>query len=103
MAEHDLQREQIELYVLGALGAAERAAFEAHLASCAGCAAALEMARELERVLRTREAPRPTPQFTARIMGRLRRDRELDGGIRFGLPVAIRSSLPPGPSIHRVR
>lgn len=38
-AEHDELREQAELYVLGALAPAERDAFEAHIASCADCAA----------------------------------------------------------------
>jgi anti-sigma-K factor RskA len=37
--EHDALRDQIELYVLGALAPDERNAFEAHLASCAECAA----------------------------------------------------------------
>lgn len=37
--EHDELREQAELYVLGALSAADRAAFEAHIASCVECAA----------------------------------------------------------------
>jgi anti-sigma-K factor RskA len=37
--EHDELREQAELYVLGALAPADRHAFEAHLASCADCAA----------------------------------------------------------------
>ena len=36
-AEHDELREQAELYVLGALSPADRAAFEAHMASCADC------------------------------------------------------------------
>jgi hypothetical protein len=66
----------------------------AHLASCAGCAAALESARGLERVLQTRSAPRPTPQFTARIMGRLRRDRWrreqfLDAGFNLAIGLVL--------------
>src|SRR5262245_15869251 len=46
-----------------------------HLASCANCAAALADARQLEQLLRHRVVPAPSPQFTTRIMGRLRRDR----------------------------
>jgi hypothetical protein len=66
----------------------------AHLASCADCAAALESARGLERVLQTRAAPRPTPQFTARIMGRLRRDRWrreqfLDAGFNLAIGAVL--------------
>jgi anti-sigma-K factor RskA len=38
-AEHDAWREQASLYALGALTAAERVAFETHLASCASCVA----------------------------------------------------------------
>ena len=48
---------------------------QAHLASCAGCAAALREARHIERLLKERAAPKPSSQFTSRIMGRLRRDR----------------------------
>jgi predicted anti-sigma-YlaC factor YlaD len=46
-----------------------------HLDSCANCAAALSNARRLEQLLRGREVPRPSAQFTTRIMGRIRRDR----------------------------
>jgi anti-sigma-K factor RskA len=37
--EHDELKEQAALYVLGALTAADRARFEAHLATCSDCAA----------------------------------------------------------------
>jgi hypothetical protein len=47
----------------------------AHLASCPGCAGALRHARALEQLLQTRPAPTPSPQFTARIVGRIRRER----------------------------
>jgi predicted anti-sigma-YlaC factor YlaD len=46
-----------------------------HLASCANCTAALADARRLEQLLRGREVPKPSTQFTTRIMGRIRRDR----------------------------
>ena len=46
-----------------------------HLASCANCTAALSDARRLEQLLRGREVLKPSTQFTARIMGRIRRDR----------------------------
>jgi predicted anti-sigma-YlaC factor YlaD len=48
---------------------------ERHLASCAECAAALESARRVERLLRTRAVAVPPPQFTARTLTRIRRDR----------------------------
>jgi predicted anti-sigma-YlaC factor YlaD len=46
-----------------------------HLASCANCTAALSDARRIEQLLRGREVLKPSTQFTARIMGRIRRDR----------------------------
>jgi hypothetical protein len=47
----------------------------AHLASCGNCTAALSNARRLEQLLRGRDVPKPSAQFTTRIMSRLRRDR----------------------------
>jgi len=41
-SDHDVLREQAELYVLGALPAAERASFEAHLATCDECRARVQ-------------------------------------------------------------
>lgn len=46
-----------------------------HLESCANCAAALAAARRLERLLNSRDVPKPSAQFTTRIMGRIRRER----------------------------
>ncbi|HZP47002.1 MAG TPA: hypothetical protein VFB07_00595 [Vicinamibacterales bacterium] len=46
-----------------------------HLASCADCAAALDGARRIERLLRERPAPAAPAQFTARTLGRVRRAR----------------------------
>jgi anti-sigma factor RsiW len=47
----------------------------AHAQSCAGCAAALAAARRVDQLLKQRSAPAAPPQFTTRIMGRIRRDR----------------------------
>jgi len=47
----------------------------AHLASCRPCAAALADARRVEALLVAREAPAAPPQFTGRVLARLRRDR----------------------------
>lgn len=47
----------------------------AHLASCAGCAAALGAARRVDDLLRARPVPLPPAQFTSRLLGRIRRDR----------------------------
>ena len=47
----------------------------AHLTTCANCRAALDRAREIERVLQTRPAPQAPSQFTSRTLARIRRDR----------------------------
>ncbi len=46
-----------------------------HLATCPNCAAALDSARRLERMLQARPAPRPAAQFTSRTLARVRRAR----------------------------
>jgi predicted anti-sigma-YlaC factor YlaD len=46
-----------------------------HLATCPNCAAALEGAHRLERMLKARPIPRPPAQFTARTLTRVRRAR----------------------------
>jgi anti-sigma factor RsiW len=46
-----------------------------HLATCPNCAAALDSARRLERMLQARPAPRPPSQFTSRTLARVRRAR----------------------------
>jgi predicted anti-sigma-YlaC factor YlaD len=65
--------ESVEAIAAGDL--AEDAAVTAHLASCAGCRAALADAREVERLLRGRRAPAAPPQFTSRVLTRIRRER----------------------------
>jgi predicted anti-sigma-YlaC factor YlaD len=63
-----------------------------HLRSCRQCAAALESARRLEKMLQARPVPRPPQQFTNRTMARIRRarwrsDQFLDAG--FNMAVAL--------------
>ena len=70
----------------------------AHVNSCAGCAAALADARRVEQLLRDRTTPVAPPQFTTRIMGRIRRDRWrrdqfLDLGFNFVVGVVVLSVL----------
>jgi predicted anti-sigma-YlaC factor YlaD len=61
-----------------------------HLATCANCAAALESARTLDRMLRRRAAPKPPAQFTTRTVGRVRRARwRSDQFLDAGFNVAI--------------
>jgi len=62
----------------------------AHLASCTGCAGALETARRVDQLLRARPAPPPPANFTSRIMGRIRRDRwRRDQFLDVGFNVAV--------------
>jgi predicted anti-sigma-YlaC factor YlaD len=51
------------------------AGIAAHLASCASCRAALDRAREIERLLQARDVPAAPPHFTSRTLARIRRDR----------------------------
>ena len=46
-----------------------------HLTTCADCAAALESARRVERMLRARPVPVAPAQFTVQALGRVRRAR----------------------------
>jgi len=62
----------------------------AHLETCPNCAAALESARALERMLRRRSVPPPPPQFTQRTLGRVRRARwRSEQFLDMGFNVAI--------------
>ncbi len=63
-----------------------------HLASCPNCAAALEDARRVERLLRGRAVPKTPPQFTSRTVTLVRRRRwrteqYLDAGFNLVLVV----------------
>ena len=46
-----------------------------HLDSCKNCAAALDSARRLDKMLHARPIPKPPQQFTSRTMARVRRAR----------------------------
>src|SRR5712691_10059410 len=59
----------VEPIAAGELAPDDRIA--AHLSSCPHCAAALEDARRLERILQARPAPRAPAQFTSRTMARV--------------------------------
>ena len=47
----------------------------AHLRSCGGCSAALEAARQIDRLLQVRSVPEPPRDFTNRTLARVRRER----------------------------
>ena len=65
--------EAIEPLAAGELTPSSRIA--EHLASCRGCAAALESARRVDAWLRVRPAPAAPAHFTSRVMSRIRRAR----------------------------
>src|SRR5207245_2301513 len=53
-------------YLYDELSAGERAAYDAHLASCSDCRSALEESRRLHQVLGQRPALEPTPEMIVR-------------------------------------
>jgi hypothetical protein len=82
----------VEAIAAGELAPGDRVA--EHFASCRHCAAALESARQLERLLRSRVTPRPSANFTARTMARVRRarwhsDQLLDVGFNIALGLIV--------------
>ena len=65
-----------------------------HLNTCRDCAAALESARRVEWLLRKRDVPRVSAQFTAATLGRVRRarwrsDQWLDAGFNLGIAAIV--------------
>jgi predicted anti-sigma-YlaC factor YlaD len=69
-----------------------------HLASCPNCAAALESARHLERLLQARPTVKPPTQFTSRTMARIRRERwkseqHLDVGFNVAIGIVVLAVL----------
>jgi hypothetical protein len=55
--------ENLALYLYGELPPEQRAAYEAHLAGCINCQAALERVRSLHKVLAQRPRVEPSPDF----------------------------------------
>ena len=67
--EHDALREQAELYVLGALSAVDRAAYEAHLATCEECTAEVKsLAPIAEALAHTVPQHEPSAALRARVL-----------------------------------
>jgi roadblock/LC7 domain-containing protein len=61
-----------------------------HYATCPNCAAALDDARMLDRMLQNRPVPKPSAQFTTRAMTRVRRARwRSDQVLDIGFNVAV--------------
>ena len=68
-AEHDALREQVELYVLGALSAADRAAYEGHLATCDECATQVKaLAPVAEALAHAVPQHEPSPALRERVL-----------------------------------
>lgn len=65
-----------------------------HLQSCARCAAALAHARAIHELLASREAPVPSPSFTAGVMARVGRDRwQTERVIDLGFNLALAAGV----------
>jgi anti-sigma factor RsiW len=70
-ANHDAQHERLSAWLDGALAAEERAALEAHLATCAACQRELEGLRQVRALLRALPAPTPPRPFLLPLEGEL--------------------------------
>ena len=65
-----------------------------HYATCPNCSGALNGARALEQMLQHRPLPKPSPQFTARAMTRVRRARwRSDQVLDVGFNVAVAAGV----------
>jgi anti-sigma-K factor RskA len=74
--DHDETRELAAPYVLGALSPPERAAFEAHVATCAECAAEVRSLEAIAGLLATTASPLdPPPALRERVVRSIPRDR----------------------------
>ena len=90
----------LALYPYGELSGGERADFEAHLASCDGCRAALERSKRLENLLAGRTPPEPSPDLL--VMCRQRLEEGLDRE-QLGWRALLRNWLPPAAAQHPAR
>jgi anti-sigma-K factor RskA len=87
---HEQFRELAESYALGVLDAAERVAFEAHLAACAECAKAVDEARLAVSELAYLAPPvAPSSQVKERLLQQVRSD-----AATKSQPIPVRSAAP---------
>ncbi|HEX6122642.1 MAG TPA: zf-HC2 domain-containing protein [Ktedonobacterales bacterium] len=70
-ANHEAQRERLSAWLDGALPAEERAALEAHLATCAACQRELDGLRQVRALLRALPDPTPPRPFLLPLDGEL--------------------------------
>ena len=96
MSAHE-QLEQAAAYALGALDAGERAAFEAHLATCAECQAEVRAFREtVAQLAASAPGVPPAAELRARVLAEASRVRPIRAGRRpyaIGLAVAAGFAL----------
>ncbi len=66
----------------------------AHLAGCAPCAAALALARRIDRALAAQPAPAAPPAFTREVMARVSRERwRIEQAFDVGFNLAVAAGL----------
>ncbi len=96
--EHDERRDELAVYLLGALDPGDAATLEQHLAGCEDCRTELEWLRPAARILpETVERVEPPAQLRARIMGEVEADAKAERsrvrtGSRLRLP-ALRPAM----------
>jgi anti-sigma-K factor RskA len=92
--DHDALRDQAELYVLGALPASERTAFEAHLSSCAECTALVRsLAPVADALARVATQHDPPAALRARVLGEVT-GQPAKASIQAGIPTRPSAMLP---------
>ena len=90
--DHDAQREASGLYVVGALGPADRAAFEAHLAACPECKAEVHALREVaDALLYAVPQVEPPPGLRDRVLSAVAVPPGAEFGTRPGDPSTAQS------------
>ncbi len=77
-------REKLDLFAAQEVTSSERAAIEAHLASCAECRAALARLRRLGELLAAWPAPPVAQGFAGRVVARAKQQQTAVGGRRPG-------------------
>src|SRR5690348_14792182 len=99
MTCHEVDQ-SLALYIYDELGRDQRAALEAHLASCESCHKALKQSRGLVEALRELPVAEPAPNLL--VLCRQRLEESLDRE-QMGWRALIRAWLPPAAAAHPAR